>query len=80
MDMEEVKYEDAPHSVVFEKTSAEFKRGFFFAMRCIIDMVSNKPDTYTAAELLDFLHNFLLVNRSLANIEKMKNEGKTSAT
>lgn len=81
MDMEsEVKYEDTPHSVVLHKTSPEFKRGFYFAMRCIIDMASNKGTDYTVKDLLDFLHNFLLVNRTLENIEKMKDAEKQDGT
>ena len=61
------------HAVVLHKSPPDFKRGFLFAVRCIIDMVNSKSDYYTRQELVDFLHNFLLVNRSLENIEKMKN-------
>lgn len=57
-----------------QKSSPDFKRGFIFSMRAVIDMVENKPNTYTIADLMDFLHNFILVNHTMENIEKMKNE------
>jgi hypothetical protein len=72
------KPNDYDHIINLQKSSPDFKRGFVFSMRCIIDMASNKPDSYTIAELLDFLHNFLLVNHSMENIESMTKIDETT--
>ncbi len=58
-----VKFE----TITFHKSSEEFKEGFRFAMRCLLDMVKHKDESYTMADHIRFLSDFLrvedLVNR-----------------
>jgi hypothetical protein len=72
----DAKKED-DNAINLQKTNPDFKRGFIFAMRAIIDMVESKDGSYSGTHLVEFLHNFLLVNSTLDNIEdhkKMNNE------
>lgn len=53
------------YAINLQKSSPEFKKGFIFAMRCIIDMVKGKDESYTMADHIKFLSDFLEIQTLL---------------
>ena len=55
------------HVINMQKTSSDFKRGFVFAMRGVIDILKRKDETYSSPQLINFIESFLHINCPLDN-------------